>query len=152
MSRTIEVQLFIGLTSNLAFCEAAFVAILGTHFGNTDLMLAITCHLLFSRIEYYMSPVLFWHGSTINPLNHFRDHRNLFIFLPTILPTIFLPTHTATADYNCRYNAVQYIMISHTAKRWQQQNILQIMNWKKTPHGRAMGCLLWGFWRKLITF
>ena len=47
----------------------------------------------------------------------------------------------------CRYNAVQFITILHTALRWQQQNRLQTHNTHPIPrpHGRAMGCLLWEF-------
>ena len=34
----------------------------------------------------------------------------------------------------CYYNSVQYIMLLHTAMRWQQQNIQQISNSQKTHH------------------
>ena len=53
----------------------------------------------------------------------------------------------------CRYNAVQFIMILHTALRWLQRNLNQILSHNRhpiaRPHGRAMSCLLWEIWRKL---
>ena len=39
-------------------------------------------------------------------------------------------------------------MILHTSTKWLRQNINQGLKSQKTPHnGRAMGCLLWGFWK-----
>ena len=55
----------------------------------------------------------------------------------------------------CRYIAVQFITILHTALRWQQQNINQTSNSQQTPHtspSRAIGCQLGKFWRKLTAF
>ena len=51
----------------------------------------------------------------------------------------------------CLYRTVQIITILYTALRWQQQNVNQTHNRHPIagPHGRAMGCLLWEFWRKL---
>ena len=43
-----------------------------------------------------------------------------------------------------RYNAVQY-----TTLQWRQQNIFWITNDAHSSPGRAIGCLLWGLWRKL---
>ena len=47
------------------------------------------------------------------------------------------------------------IMILHTVIQWQEQNINQISKLKRLPtprpYGRAVGCLLWGFCRKLIS-
>ena len=52
-----------------------------------------------------------------------------------------------------RYNAVQFITILPSELRWQQKNANQTSNSNgqpiTRPHGRAMGCLLWGFGRKL---
>ena len=48
----------------------------------------------------------------------------------------------------CYYNVVQFI-ISFMALWWMEQNLNQTSNLQQTPHGRGMGCLLWGFWRKL---
>ena len=51
----------------------------------------------------------------------------------------------------CRYNAVHFITILLTALKWQQQNVSQTWNTTDTPYltltGRAMGCLLWGYWK-----
>ena len=61
----------------------------------------------------------------------------------------------AVTTVECRYNgnAVRHTIL-HSAIQWQQQNWNQISNSQQTPiprpHGRAMGCLFWGFWRKLI--
>ena len=64
--------------------------------------------------------------------------------------------YICTAD--CHFNAVKFVTILHSALRWQWQNISHSLDSQKTPHtspvrprphGRPMGCLLWGFWRKL---
>ena len=48
------------------------------------------------------------------------------------------------------YNLLQYTMIFHTSLQWLKQNIYQSLNLLKTSglHGRAVGCLLWGFWNE----
>ena len=51
-----------------------------------------------------------------------------------------------------RYNMVQHNMILFTALQWLGQNLIKVWIKKRHhiphPHGRAMGCLLWGFGRK----
>ena len=52
---------------------------------------------------------------------------------------------------NIRYNVMQYIMMLHPEKQWQQQNIYHISNSRKThdssPLRASYWCLLWGFCR-----
>ena len=54
----------------------------------------------------------------------------------------------------CHYNVVQYNMILHISLQWLRQNTNQSLNAQNTPyisrpHEWAIGCLLWGIWRKL---
>ena len=41
------------------------------------------------------------------------------------------------------------IMILHTTIQWQEQSKIRFRNYKSS-YGRAVGCLLWRFWGKLI--
>ena len=55
----------------------------------------------------------------------------------------------------CYHNGVKYKTILHTSLQWLRQNIYQNFNLQTTPisrpSGRAIGCLLWRFRRKLTT-
>ena len=46
----------------------------------------------------------------------------------------FLEPQIVQTTVCCRYNAVQYIMLSQTVLQWQQQNINLILNSQKPPH------------------
>ena len=52
-----------------------------------------------------------------------------------------------------RNDMAQYHILLHTVQQWLKQNICQSNTCNKhplsCPHGQAMGCLLWGFCRKL---
>ena len=56
----------------------------------------------------------------------------------------------------CHYNAVQYIIIFYASLQWLRPNINQRMGAQRhpisRPVGRAMGCILWRFWRKSTVF
>ena len=61
--------------------------------------------------------------------------------------------YICTVEYH--YNTIQYTIL-HTAVQKLTRNIIKSLNtnWRHPilrPHGRAMGCLLWGLWRKTTT-
>ena len=46
-----------------------------------------------------------------------------------------------------RYSAAQRIMVTYVVLNWPRQILTRLCTHKRQPHGRALGYLLWGFWR-----
>ena len=67
--------------------------------------------------------------------------------------TVYTLTLNNNNTVKCSYNTVQHNVILHSSLQWVIQNINQLLDPQihpiPRPNGQAMGCLLWGFWRKL---
>ena len=79
--------------------------------------------------------------------------RNLAVATRENLTSIVVFTFPERAFINgtveCRYNAVQFIMILSSALQWQQQNINQTSNSQQTPHiPPTFTGELWGVYRE----
>ena len=65
--------------------------------------------------------------------------------------------HISTMGFHitieCHCNAIHYNVVLYILLQWLVQNLITRWTHKRhpipCPHGRAMGCLLWGFGRKL---
>ena len=82
---------------------------------------------------------------------------NIFCKMVAILfwlQCVNLREHYSTVG--CRYNTVQYNIKLHTVVHWLKHYLNQSLYSQKHPiphlHRWSMGCLLWGFSEKLISF
>ena len=92
---------------------------------------------------------------------------NMFYSFPSALTRGLTRQHvlSTVVTVGCHYSVGQYIILLNTLTESLRPNINQSLKTQKTPHispvwtlkrhpiarptGQAMGCLLWGFWRKL---